>query len=162
MSRFFTSRFANLTPYVPGEQPRDGQVFVKLNTNENPYPPPPAVFEEVKRARPLNLYPDTECTRLRQLIAEYEGISPDEIVITNGSDEILNFAFMAFCDDEHPAAFPDITYGFYPVFARLNHIPYTEIPLRDDFSINPEDYLGINQNIFIANPNAPTGIALSV
>ncbi|MCQ2457014.1 MAG: aminotransferase class I/II-fold pyridoxal phosphate-dependent enzyme, partial [Clostridia bacterium] len=84
----------------------------------------------------------------------------DEILFTNGSDEILNFAFMAFCDEKHPAVFPNITYGFYPVFARLNGVPYREIPLTDDFSVNVEDYLGVGGTVFIANPNAPTGIAL--
>ena len=83
------------------------------------------------------------------------------MLVTNGSDEILNFAFMAFCDNEHPVVFPDITYGFYTVFAEINNIPYTEIPLNDDFTINAEDYIGVGKNIFIANPNAPTGIALS-
>jgi len=84
------------------------------------------------------------------------------VLMTNGSDEILNFAFMAFCDNEHPVVFPDISYGFYSVFAELNSIPYEKIPLREDFTIDPEDYVGIGKNVVIANPNAPTGLALSL
>lgn len=161
MSRFFSSKYKNLTPYVPGEQPKDTQ-YIKLNTNESPYPPSEnAIKFASDAAKGLNLYPDPTCSDLNAALAEYLGVSSDEILLTNGSDEILNFAFMAFCDESHGAAFPDITYGFYPVFAQLNNVPYTEIPLKEDFSINTEDYKGINKTIFIANPNAPTGIALS-
>jgi len=160
MSRFFTDRLSNLVPYVPGEQPQDKK-YVKLNTNESPYPPSKevydAVFEEAKR---LQLYSDPECGELRAQMAESYGISPDSIVMVNGSDEILNFAFMAFADEKSPLIFPDITYGFYPVFAELNHIPYEEIPLDEDFSIRVEDYIGVNKTVVIANPNAPTGKAL--
>ena len=162
MSRFFSIKYKNLTPYVPGEQPKDTQ-FIKLNTNESPYPPSEnAVNFASCAAGGLNLYPDPTCSDLNAALAEYLGVSADEILLTNGSDEILNFAFMAFCDENHGAAFPDITYGFYPVFAQLNNVPYTEIPLKEDFSINTDDYKGLNKTIFIANPNAPTGIALSL
>ncbi|MBQ4629430.1 MAG: histidinol-phosphate transaminase [Clostridia bacterium] len=160
MSRFFSEKHKSLVPYVPGEQPKDTQ-YIKLNTNESPYPPSPKAIEEAeKAAKRLMLYSDPECTPLHEALAKLLGAEKDEVLATNGSDEILNFAFMAFCDENHPAAFPDITYGFYPVFAEINHIPYTEIPLRDDFTINVDDYVGIGKNIFIANPNAPTGIAL--
>ena len=108
----------------------------------------------------MQLYSDPECTDLVAKAAEVFSLEPDEILFTNGSDEILNFAFMAFCDENTPAVFPDITYGFYKVFAALNNIPYGEIPLRADFSVCVEDYLGLHKTIFIANPNAPTGIAL--
>ena len=111
-------------------------------------------------AQNLQLYSDPECRALRAEFAKVFGFSQDEVIFTNGSDDILNFAFMAFCDQEHPAVFPDITYGFYPVFAKLNGVPYEEIPLRADFTVNVEDYIGIHKNIFLANPNAPTGIAL--
>ncbi len=162
MSRFFTKRLASLTPYTPGEQPKDMQ-YVKLNTNESPFPPSPgvarAVAEQVDR---LQLYSDPECTALRGKLAEIYGVSPSQVIVTNGSDEVLNFAFMAFADDESPLAFPDITYGFYPVFAQLNHIPYTEIPLKEDFSIDPANYMGVGKTIVIANPNAPTGLCLSL
>ena len=160
MSRFLSSKYKDLTPYVPGEQPKDRR-YIKLNTNENPFPPSPrAQALAAEAAAGLQLYSDPECTLLVEKAAQYYGIDRDEIIFTNGSDEMLNFAFMTFCDDNRPAVFPDITYGFYSVFAELNHIPYTTIPLRDDFSVGVEDYLGLNKTIFLANPNAPTGLAL--
>ena len=160
MSRFFSCKYDALTPYTPGEQPKD-ITYIKLNTNESPFPPPPLVQQYVREeAKRLQLYSDPQCRDLVAMAAEKLGVAPDEILFTNGSDEILNFAFMAFCDAAHPAVFPDITYGFYPVFAQVNNVPYTEIPLQADFTIRVEDYIGLNQTIFIANPNAPTGIAL--
>jgi len=163
MSRFFSERHSALVPYTPGEQPQTAKKYIKLNTNESPFPPSPSALENVQAAsRNLQLYSDPKCKRLTELFAEYNGVEPETVLMTNGSDEILNFAFMAFCDEEHPAVFPDITYGFYPVFAQLNRIPYETIPLADDFTVNVEDYIGIGKNIFIANPNAPTGIALPV
>ena len=135
---------------------------MKLNTNESPFPPSPnAIGMAAEAAGRLQLYSDPQCRDLVKKAAEIFQVAEDEILFTNGSDEILNFAFMAFCDDAHPAAFPDISYGFYRVFAQLNNIPYTEIPLREDFTINPADYCGIHKTIVIANPNAPTGIALT-
>lgn len=158
MSRFFSEKYSSLVPYVPGEQPKDKK-YIKLNTNESPFPPSASVVAAAKcESGALQLYSDPECTELRAKVAKVYGVSCDEVVMTNGSDEILNFAFMAFADEAHPLAFADITYGFYPVFAKLNHIPYEEIPLREDLSIDPKDYIGINKNIVIANPNAPTGI----
>ena len=160
MSRFFSEKHKNLVPYTPGEQPKDTQ-YIKLNTNESPYPPSDnAVKLAAEAAERLNLYPDPECFELTSTLAELLGVSRDEVLLTNGSDEILNFAFMAYCDESHPAAFADITYGFYKVFAEINHVPYTVIPLREDFTVGVEDYIGINKTIFIANPNAPTGIIL--
>ena len=160
MSRFFSNKYQNLTPYTPGEQPKDMQ-YIKLNTNESPFPPAPRAVEiAAEAAKKLQLYSDPECRDLHKIFEDVFGFSKDEVLFTNGSDEILNFAFMAFCDEEHPVVFPNITYGFYPVFAELNGIPYKEIPLCEDFTINVEDYIGIGKNIFIANPNAPTGIAL--
>ena len=160
MSRFFSDKYKDLVPYVPGEQPR-GQKFIKLNTNENPYPPLPEVAEAVRKAsEKLYLYSDTECVELRKSLAERLNVSPDELLMTNGSDEILNFAFMAFCDKHTPAYFADITYGFYPVFADINQVPYEEIPLKEDLTIDITDYFQKAGTIFIANPNAPTAIAL--
>lgn len=160
MSRFFSAKYESLTPYVPGEQPKERK-YIKLNTNESPFPPSPLAQRLAREAAgDLQLYSDPECRDLVSTASEILGVEKDEILFTNGSDEILNFAFMAFCDKDRPAAFADITYGFYPVFAELNGIPYTEIPLAEDFSINVNDYLGINKTIFIANPNAPTGMAL--
>ncbi len=157
MSRFFSSKLSRLVPYTPGEQPKDMK-YVKLNTNESPFPPSNSVAMAVKdEASSLQLYCDPACTELTKKLAEVYGVEYENVLATNGSDEILNFAFMAFCDSEHPIAFADITYGFYPVFADLNSIPYQIIPLKDDFSIDVNDYIGINKNIVIANPNAPTG-----
>jgi histidinol-phosphate aminotransferase len=162
MSRFFTEKYASLTPYTPGEQPRDMQ-YVKLNTNESPFPPSSGVEAAVKaQCGKLQLYSDPENTALRSKLAEVYGVKPQQVLVTNGSDEVLNFAFMAFGSEQAPLAFPDISYGFYPVFAELNHIPYTQIPLKDDFSIDPGDYMGIGKTIVIANPNAPTGLCLSL
>ena len=162
MSRFFSDKFASLTPYTPGEQPKDMR-YVKLNTNESPYPPSPGVCRAVtEQASLLQLYSDPENTGLRQRLARLYGVDFNQTIVTNGSDEVLNFAFMAFADKDHPLVFPDITYGFYPVFARLNGIPYEEIPLKPDFSIDPQDYMGIGKTIVIANPNAPTGLVLGL
>ena len=162
MSRFFTGKYKKLVPYTPGEQPKDN-VYIKLNTNESPFPPSKSVIEAVSaESCKLQLYSDPECFNLTQKLAELYGVSPEQVIMTNGSDEVLNFAFMAFCDENHPIVFPNISYGFYPVFADVNCIPYTEIPLKDDFTIDVNDYVGINKNIVIANPNAPTGIALTL
>jgi len=162
MSCFFTDRLKNLTPYTPGEQPRDKR-YIKLNTNESPFPPSPSVQKAAEKAAgTLCLYSDPTLLKLRETAAEVFGISPERIVMTNGSDEALNFAFMAFADEKRPLCFPDITYGFYPVFAELNHIPYREIPLKDDFTVNPEDYMTKGETVVIANPNAPTGINMSL
>ena len=162
MSRFFSSKYKKLMPYTPGEQPRDMQ-YIKLNTNESPFPPSLLAIEAAsKAAKSLQLYSDPECRELTEKLAQTLGVNYDQVLCTNGSDEILNFAFMAFCDKEHPAVFPDITYGFYPVFAEINGVPYEEIPLREDFTIDTDDYKAIDKTIFIANPNAPTGIALKM
>ena len=162
MSRFFSDKYKNLIPYTPGEQPKD-TVYVKLNTNESPFSPSDkAIKYASEAAKKLQLYPDPECRELTEKLADILGVKYENVLVTNGSDEILNFAFMAFCDENHPVVFPDITYGFYSVFAEINNIPYEEIPLNPDFTINVNDYIGINKNIFIANPNAPTGIALTL
>ena len=157
MSKFFSQKFADLTPYTPGEQPHERR-YVKLNTNESPFPPSPrAIAAAAKAAESLQLYCDPSAKLLCEKVAKRYAVSPDEVILTNGSDEVLNFAFMAYCDKDHPAAFADITYGFYKVFAALHNIPYVQIPLREDFSICVDDYIGIHKTVFIANPNAPTG-----
>lgn len=161
MSRFFSEKFAALTPYTPGEQPRERK-YIKLNTNESPFPPSKKAMEmAAKAAENLQLYSDPTAAAVTKAVAETYGVEPEEVLMVNGSDEILNFAFMAFCDEKTPAAFPEITYGFYPVFAELNRVPYVKIPLKEDFSIDIRDYFGLGKTIFIANPNAPTGIALT-
>ena len=167
MSRFFTKRLEKLTPYTPGEQPRDMQ-YIKLNTNESPYPPSPAVIEAATaEAGKLQLYSDPTCREITDKLASLYGVAPEQVILTNGSDEVLNFAFMAFADEEHPLVFPEITYGFYPVFAELNRIPYTEIPLKEDFSVDYRDYMNLGGKTggctaVIANPNAPTGLCLTL
>ena len=160
MSRFLSEKYATLTPYVPGEQPRDAQ-YVKLNTNESPFPPSPRVVAAAEReANRLNLYSDPECVLLRQAAAKLYGVEPENVLPVNGSDEILYFAFLAFGDKANPFAFADISYGFYPVYARFCEVPSREIPLKNDFSLEYRDYLGIREHVLIANPNAPTGTCL--
>ena len=162
MSRFFSEKYRNLEAYTPGEQPKDQQ-YIKLNTNESPFPPSPKVREyAAAEAQRLQLYSDPESTDVTRAVAEFYGLQPNQVLLTNGSDEILNFAFMAFGDQQHPFAFPDITYGFYTVFAELNGIPYTQIPLKSDWSIDYKDYCNLGKQIVIANPNAPTGLNLSL
>ncbi len=161
MSKFFSEKYKALAPYTPGEQPKDGQ-YIKLNTNESPFPPPSSVMKAIEEeGKKLALYSDPTCARLTEKVAEVLGVKPTQVLMTNGSDEGLNFAFMAFCDENHPIVFPEITYGFYSVFAKLNNIPYRTIPLKD-FAVDKDDYLDLNENIVIANPNAPTGLALSL
>lgn len=161
MSRFFSEKYKSLEPYTPGEQPKDAK-YIKLNTNESPFPPSPTAQLYASQAtKNLQLYSDPECRKLIKIACERFNVESDEILFTNGSDEILNFAFMAYCDKNTPAVFPNITYGFYSVFAQINNIPYIQIPLKDDFSICIDDFKNVKGTIFITNPNAPTGIALS-
>ena len=160
MSRYFSPTRATLEAYVPGEQPQDRQ-YIKLNTNESPFPPSPkAIARAREEAERLQLYSDPDGRALRQALAEHFGVSPDNVILGNGSDEILHFAFEAFCDAHCPALFPDISYGFYPIAARLSQVPFEEIPLTEDFSVNPADYFEAPGTVVLANPNAPTGKAL--
>lgn len=160
MSRFFSDKYEGLKPYVPGEQPQDME-FVKLNTNESPFPPSSRAIAKAREAAArLQRYPDPDIRTLSEKIAERFGVRCGNVIVGNGSDELLNFAFMAFCSEDRPAVFPDITYGFYPVFAQVNGLPYRQIPVGDDLQIKIDDYIGIEGTIFMANPNAHTGIAL--
>lgn len=162
MSRFFSDKFSDLEAYTPGEQPQNRQ-YIKLNTNESPFGPVRKAVEGAAReARRLHLYCDPECEELHQKLAEHYGVGRYQVLASNGSDEILNFAFMAFCDEKSPAIFPDITYGFYQVFAQVDHVPYRQIPLRDDLTIDIKDYMNNDSTVFLANPNANTGIALTL
>ncbi len=162
MSVFLSERHKNLLPYTPGEQPRDMK-YIKLNTNESPFPPSEKAQQLASEAsKNLNLYSDPESKLLTEMMAKTLGVDYENVLMTNGSDEILNFAFMAFCDKSNGAVFADITYGFYPVFADINSIPYTKIPLDKNFRINVSDYFNSGKTVFIANPNAPTGIALTL
>lgn len=161
MSRFLSPRFAGLSPYVPGEQPRDMR-YVKLNTNESPFPPAPGVMKAISRdevAR-LNLYSDPTARALEDAIAAWAGLDPAQVIATNGSDEALAFSFQAFCDANVGCCFPDISYGFYRVYAQLYGIDALEVPLTEDLRIDPADYARVGRTIFLANPNAPTGQTL--
>jgi histidinol-phosphate aminotransferase len=160
MSGFFSERYRDLRPYVPGEQPLD-RSYIKLNTNESPFPPSPLAQMMARReAGDLQLYSDPDCRALCAVAAEKLGCGKDGIIFTNGSDEILFFAFAAFCGPDRPAVFPDITYGFYPVFAQLSRVPYRTVPLNGDLSVPVDSLCGCGGTVFLANPNAPTGIAL--
>lgn len=160
MSRFFTGALRDLQPYTPGEQPRGLKDLIKLNTNESPFPPGPRVLDALNRqeAENLRLYSDPACTDFLAALANAFGVRQTQVFAGNGSDEVLAFAFCAFC--EKGAAFADLTYGFYPVFARLFGVPAREVPLREDFSLAVEDYAGLGETVFVANPNAPTGLCL--
>lgn len=161
MSRFLNAKYQSLEAYVPGEQPQD-QKYIKLNTNESPYPPGDAVVTAVNRAavERLRLYGDPDAKVLSEKLAARYNVAVENVYTSNGSDDILNFAFMAF--GEKGAAFSDITYGFYKVFSDLYGIKAHIIPLKDDFSLDYHDYLKLNKLIVIANPNAPTGLELSL
>ena len=136
-------------------------VYIKLNTNESPFPPSKMGIELCQKGASIShLYPDPDCTELTKAVADSLGVKAENVIMVNGSDEVLNFAFMAYCDEKTPAVFADITYGFYKVFAALNGVPTKIIPLKEDFSIDVGDYINEKGTIFIANPNAPTGILL--
>ena len=161
MSRFLKKQYQSLTSYTPGEQPRDMQ-YIKLNTNESPYPPAPSVVEAVtgEQVEQLRLYSDPTAKELKEKLAGLYDVKPENIFVSNGSDEVLNFAFMAF--GSQGVAFPEISYGFYEVYANLYRLEYEKIPLEPDFSLDYEKYCGKNRMIVIANPNAPTGMSIPV
>lgn len=160
MSRFLNSRYQALEAYTPGEQPRD-MVYIKLNTNESPYPPAPEVVAamDAQQIENLRLYSDPTGLSLKQKLAELYALQPENIFISNGSDDALNLAFMAFAD-QRGVAFADLTYGFYPVYAELHGVRVDVIALEADFSLDYKKYCGRNQMIVIANPNAPTGMEI--
>jgi len=158
MSKYWSNLVKNIVPYVPGEQPQDKQ-YIKINTNENPYPPSPKAIEAMKAAigENIRLYPDPECKRLRDAIAHCFNLSREHVFVGNGSDEVLAFAFMAFFNPGLPILFADITYSFYPVYSSLFNIEYKLIELDDNFDLPVDRLLSGNGGIIIANPNAPTG-----
>ena len=161
MSTFLNPNIERMTAYVPGEQPRD-KAYIKLNTNENPYPPAPSVLAALNAAEleDLRLYSDPTAKVLKEKLAKLYGLKPENIYVGNGSDEVLYFLFLAY--GQRGAAFPDISYGFYSVFAEFCGIPATVIPLEEDLSLDAEKYHGLNRLIVIANPNAPTGLSISL
>lgn len=161
MSRFLKEQYRSMEAYTPGEQPRDQQ-YIKLNTNESPYPPAPSVVEAMnaEQVELLRLYSDPTAKNLKEKLAGLYDVRPENVFVSNGSDEVLNFAFMAF--GGQGAVFPDISYGFYEVFAELYAINAEKIPLESDFSVDYRKYCGKNQLVVIANPNAPTGMTIPV
>ncbi len=163
MSRFWSPEISKLVPYVPGEQPKDKNL-IKLNTNENPYPPSPAV-ESLLKSFPvdsLKRYPDPDSTALKEALAENHHLKVDQIFLGNGSDEVLALTFKAFFKQKEPILFPEITYSFYPVYCSLYGIEYQTIPLDEDFLIDVGEYSAPNGGVIIANPNAPTSVAMSL
>lgn len=163
MSKYWSEAIRNIEPYIPGEQPMDKK-YIKLNTNENPYPPSARVIEAIKQAsnESLRLYPDPDCNELREAIAKYYKIKKEEVFIGNGSDELLAFSFLAFFSPDNPILFPDITYSFYPVFSALFNIDYKLVPLDEKFAIPLEMFFEQNGGIIFPNPNAPTGRYLAL
>ncbi len=162
MSRFLSKATAALSPYVPGEQPRDQQ-YIKLNTNECPYPPSPGVRTALAAldTADFRLYPDPDVMGLREAMARNYGLSPHEVFAGAGSDEVLGYAFMAFFNQGDPVYFADITYGFYTVYAQLCGLQAVEIPLEEDFSLSVDSYRQVDGHSILANPNAPTGMVLT-
>ena len=163
MKRYWSKHIQNVVPYTPGEQPREGN-FIKLNTNECPYPPSPKVMEAIRAAggEGLRLYPDPECLDLRTAIAQREGLDVNQVFCGNGSDEILAFAFQAFFDPDREVVFPRITYSFYPVYTDFFGLNRREVPMNSDFTDPIELLCGNNGGVVLANPNAPTGIAVGL
>lgn len=161
MSRFFSAKFDQHQAYVPGEQPQDKK-YIKLNTNENPFPPSPLAQKLAHQAAgDLALYPDPNCTGLADAFCKKLNIAPDNIIFGNSSDVILSWLFIAFCDREHLPVFADVTYGCFPVFASFNGLKPKIIPLQPDLRIRPEDYYRAGGTIFIVNPSANFGLALT-
>lgn len=160
MNPFLSSRLRSFKPYTPGEQRRDKK-YIKLNTNESPYSPSPAAIAAAtgQALADLRLYPDPTCSALKAEIADLYGVSPENVFVSNGSDETLYFAFLAYC--ENGVVFPEVTYGFYEVYANLCGLSYEKIPLRAGFELDISDYIGKNKTVVIANPNAPTGLYLT-
>lgn len=163
MKEFWSARIRDAVPYTPGEQPRDRK-FIKLNTNECPYPPSTKVLEAVRAAADenLRLYPDPECLDLRRAIARREGLSEDQVFCSNGSDEVLAFAFQAFFDPDREVVFPRITYSFYPVYTSYFGLKCRRVPMNPDFSDPVDELCGNNGGVVLCNPNAPTGIAVGL
>ena len=160
MSRFLSEKHKGLTPYVPGEQPQD-RSYIKLNTNESPFPPAPAVVRAAaEEAGKCNLYSDPECLAVRERLAKRYDVALENVLLTNGSDEALNFIILAYGDASHPFSFCDVTYGLYSVICELYNVPYTLLPLRADFSVDAEACMWTDGPLILANPNAPTTLAL--
>lgn len=163
MSKYWSNVVRQLEPYIPGEQPKD-KTYIKLNTNENPYPPSPKVIQVMQETvnESLRLYPNPACDELRVGISQYYGLTKEQVFVGNGSDELLAFSFLAFFNPGSPILFPDITYSFYPVYAALFNIEYQLVPLNEDFSISVNGFAEKNGGIIFPNPNAPTGKGIAL
>lgn len=159
MEKLWTKNLRDIDPYVPGEQSREKNI-VKINANENPYPPSPMVIEAIKNfeSSSLRFYPDADAAEFKKEMAEYFDVKSENIFIGNGSDDVIALCFQAFFNSDKPIVFPDITYSFYPVWCRLFHIPYKNYPLKNDFRIDIEDYRVQNGGVVLPNPNAPTSL----
>ena len=164
MSKFWNQKTGNIEPYVPGEQPKSTERLIKINTNECPYPPSPKALDAMRAAVDgrLRLYPDPDGSSVRRAFAELNGISPENVFVGNGSDEVLGLAFAAFYDRERPVNFADITYSFYPVYCKMFDVSYRILPLREDFSLDIEEFCRAKGGVCIANPNAPTSMGVQV
>ncbi len=159
MNKPWADKLRKIDPYIPGEQPKIKN-FIKLNANENPYPPSPKAIEAIKNfnAEGLKLYPDSNGTKLKEALAKYHGVKKENIFLGNGSDDLLAIAFMSFFNSDKPVLFPDITYTFYKVWADLFNVPFECVPIGKDFKINPEDYKKPNGGVIFPSPNAPTSL----
>lgn len=163
MSRYWNELTKKIEPYVAGEQPKDKK-YIKLNTNENPYPPSPKVINAISDANnsDLRLYPDPDCDKLRETVANYYNLNKNQVFVGNGSDEVLAFSFLTFFSSDKEIVYPDISYSFYPVYAGLYGLKVRLSALKEDFSIDVEDFLKENGGVVIPNPNAPTGKYLDI
>ena len=159
MQQEWMKNLRDIEPYVPGEQSREKNI-VKINANENPYPPSPEAIKAINEfdCNRLRFYPDANALEFKKALAEFYGVSVENVFLGNGSDDVLALSFQAFFNSDKPIAYPDITYSFYPVWCRLFNIPYKNYPLDDNFRINPEDYKEQNGGVIIPNPNAPTSL----
>ena len=162
MSKFWNHKTCNIEPYVPGEQPKNTERLIKINTNECPYPPSPKALEAMRTAvdDKLRLYPDPDGVSVRKAFAEINSIETENVFVGNGSDEVLGLAFAAFYDRKRPVNFADITYSFYPVYCKMFDVSYNILPLNDDFTLNIESFCRAKGGVCIANPNAPTSIGV--
>lgn len=163
MNRFWSDTVRNISPYIPGEQPKDKK-YIKLNTNENPYPTSPKVIEAIRKETGsiLRLYPDPEASFLKEALSDFYRLEPNQVFAGNGSDEVLAFCFPAFFNQGDIISFPEITYSFYPVYAKLYGIGYETVALNNDFTIDLDRFPGHVKGVLLANPNAPTGIAIGL
>ncbi|MGN0141047.1 MAG: histidinol-phosphate transaminase [Roseburia sp.] len=163
MSIFLVDEYKNMEPYVPGEQPKD-KPYIKLNANETSMPPSPKVFEAISKSEvwAMSYYADPHCHEFRRAVAEVYGVTEDEVFVGNGADEVLSFCLMSFFRPGMKINFPDITYGFYRTYAKTYRLDMREIPVKEDFSIDINDYMGLDGDIIFANPNNPTGLAVPV